>query len=194
MVSMQVEMYTDGSCIRNPGTGGLAYIIRYFEQKEDNGVPESKEITFSQGYRLTTNNRMEIMSVLFGMQKVIEIKQQDPTWSQVSQLNIQSDSEYVCKAINQRWIEKWRNNNWMTSGFGGKQPGPVKNKDLWEQISNTIDTLKNYNVLISINWVKGHNGNEMNERCDKMAKEAADGTTFIKDEEYEKITTVYNRR
>lgn len=194
MVNMQVELYTDGSCSRNPGTGGLAYIIRYFESDDENGLPQAKQIEFTQGYRLTTNNRMEIMAGILGMQKILDIVKEDASWSQVRQVNLQTDSEYFCKGINLKWVDKWKENNWYTSGFGGKAPQPVKNKDLWEQVLALIDELKKYQIIINFNWVKGHNGNELNEACDKLAVESSNGNYFIKDTVYEQLTDVKNRR
>ncbi len=195
MVESHVELYTDGSCERNPGAGGLAYIIKYFDTPEGSDFPEKKEIEFSQGYRLTTNNRMEILAGVMGMQQVADICQNDPTWAQVGQLVLRSDSEYFCKAINQRWLDKWKDNNWMTSGFQGSKPKPVKNKDLWEQVIACQERLRGMSINLVVEWVKGHNGDEYNERCDKLAVAATKDTNrHLIDTEYEKTTTVYNRR
>lgn len=194
MVAMQVELYTDGSCLHNPGAGGWAYIVRYWDTPEGSDMPQAQEIECSQGYRLSTNNRMEIMGAVFGIRKIIELVQSDPTWAQVSQINVMSDSEYFCNAINQRWIQKWSENNWMTSGFGGRQPKPVKNKDLWEDVVQLQNILRELNINMTVNWVKGHNGNEFNERCDKLAVGASSGTNHIKDEVYEQTTAGYNRK
>ena len=192
MVTMPIEIYTDGSCARNPGPGGYGYIIKYWESKQDNDMPELKTIEVNQGYRLTTNNRMEISAVLKGLEDVIK-RITDGSFA-ILQINLFSDSEYVCNAINQRWINKWQNNNWMTSGFQGRDPKPVKNKDLWEQVINVMNDLKNRNVNITITHVKGHNGDEFNEKADQLATSAtADTTHYLIDEGYENAY-LQNRR
>ena len=150
MTTMPIELYTDGSCLRNPGAGGLAYIIRYWEVKGDTDLPEPKVIEGNQGFRLTTNNRMEIMAGIYGLNFIID-QINSGTFSGATQINLTSDSEYFCNAINQKWINKWMENNWMTSGFKGSQPKPVKNKDLWEQvieIENSGDVLTPLKHLI----------------------------------------------
>lgn len=191
MVSLPIEIWTDGSSIRNPGPSGLSYIIRYYEDIED-GMPESKEITGQQGFRLSTNNRMEIMAGIYALKEVLH-KVDDGLFIDVRQINLSSDSEYFCKAYNQNWLSKWQANGWMTSGFGNKKPHAVSNKDLWEKFVDIQTELKNKNITLVMTHVEGHAGNEFNERCDQMAKAAADGSELIKDEEYEKIAQDYNR-
>lgn len=188
MIESQVEIYTDGSCERNPGAGGLAFIIKYFETPDGSDLPEKKEIECSQGYRLTTNNRMEIWSAVKGMQTLLGICIQDPNWKSVTQVNLRSDSEYFCKAINQKWLDKWKDNHWMTSGFGGKQPKPVKNQDLWEQVIECQNKFRELNINLVVEWVKGHSDDEYNNRCDTLAKEACKVyNTHLIDEGYEKV-------
>lgn len=194
MVTMPVEVYTDGSCIRNPGPGGWAYIIRYWESTSDTDMPEAKEFQANQGYRLTTNNRMEIMGAVMALREVIQMKTTDPNWAQVGQANLMSDSEYFCKAINQNWIQKWKENNWMTSGFKGTPPKPVKNKDLWEQVIEVQEELRNIGINLTVTWVKGHDGNEYNEKCDKLAVAASTGTDHIIDQWYESTTAGYSKK
>ena len=194
MISMPIELYTDGSCSKNPGPGGLGYIIRYWEQKENSDLPEPKIIEGNQGFRLTTNNRMEIMAAIYGINNIIDLIN-NGTLSGTTQLNLTSDSEYLCNAINQRWINKWEENNWMTSGFQGRQPKPVKNKDLWEQIINLQNKLKSMNINFTITHIKGHSGHEFNERDDQLATSAtAAGTNHIIDQIYENTTIVITRR
>ena len=194
MISMPIELYTDGSCSKNPGPGGLGYIIRYWEQKENSDLPEPKIIEGNQGFRLTTNNRMEIMAAIYGINNIIDLIN-NGTLSGTTQLNLTSDSEYLCNAINQRWINKWEENNWMTSGFQGRQPKPVKNKDLWEQIINLQNKLKSMNINFTITHIKGHSGHEFNERADQLATSAtAAGTNHIIDQIYENTTIVITRR
>ena len=192
MVTMPIEIYTDGSCEKNPGPGGYGYIIKYWESNSDSDMPVAKTIEANQGYRLTTNNRMEISAALKAMEDVVR-RLSDGSFS-ILQINLFSDSEYVCNAINQKWINKWQTNNWMTSGFQGRDPKPVKNKDLWEQVIAVMNNLKNRNVNITISHVKGHNGDEFNEKADKLATSAtANSTNHIIDEEYEKAYLQYRR-
>ena len=203
MSSMPVELYTDGSCLKNPGPGGLAYIIRYWV---DNGtdMPEVKEIDGNQGFRLTTNNRMEIMAGIYGLKAVIDNINagiiQSPT-----QINLSTDSQYFCNAVNQGWLNRWQQNNWMTSGFRGSQPQPVKNKDLWEQVIEVQKQLRQMSINLSMSFVKGHATDELkekkpdpnyewNDKADKLAVAASTGLTHIADEVYEKTTIVVNRR
>lgn len=193
-ISSTIDIYTDGSCVKNPGLGGFAYIILYDETTEENGLPQTKEIDFNQGYRLTTNNRMEIMAAIFAIKKSIELKDSDPTWSNLRQINLYSDSEYMCNAINQRWINRWAENNWMTAAFGNKPPKAVKNQDLWEEIISVQRELHDRNINILFNHVKGHNGNEFNEKADKLAVAASNGTNHLIDEVYERTTGPTNRR
>lgn len=185
--TMPVEIYTDGSCIKNPGPGGIAYIIRFYEQPEnETDLPISKVTEFNQGYRLSTNNRMEITAAIQGIGEVIS-KINDQSFDGVNQINLFTDSEYLANAINQGWLTRWIQNNWMTSGFRGAAPKPVKNKDLWEQVSAIQDQLKQMGINFTIHHVKGHNGDEFNEKADKLAVAASTGTNHIIDEVYEKV-------
>lgn len=195
MTTMPVEMYTDGSCLKNPGVGGYAYIIKYYLETEgdDSSMPQPQVLEKNQGYRLTTNNRMEIMAVLYGIHEVINMIK-DGTLAGTAQLNVWSDSEYVVNSISQHWIDRWKEKNWMTAGWNGKPPAPVKNKDLWELITEALSELKDLGTTMRIQHVKGHNGDEFNERADKLAVAASSGTNHVIDEVYEKTTTVYNKR
>ena len=196
MITMPVELYTDGSCLRNPGAGGYSYIIRYWNNVDGSDIPQSGEISNSQGYRLTTNNRMEMLAALEGLSNVIMMRSMDDNddWKTPNmQVNIFSDSEYLCNPINQGWVYKWRDNNWMTSGYKGSEPKPVKNKDLGLGLLNILDKSKMNGVNVTFNHIKGHNGNEYNEKCDKLAVAASSGTNHIIDEEYEKSYAL-NRR
>ena len=192
MVTLPVEIYSDGSALNNPGPAGLAFIIRYEEMIDDQNTI-TKEIEFNQGYRLSTNNRMEIMSALFGLQKSIDLVN-DGTFSGVKQVSLFSDSDYVCRAINQKWIDKWVQNNWMTSGFKGSQPTPVKNQDLWEKIIEVRSQFQNKGIILTVTHVKGHADNELNNLCDTLAKQAANGSNKLVDEIYEASTNSRNRR
>lgn len=194
-VLSNVELYTDGSSLKNPGASGLAYVIRYWEVANGSDMPAAKTIEGSQGFRLSTNNRMEIMAAIHGLNKIISSLGSPSGFQGVTQISLSSDSEYLCNAINQRWIQKWQQNNWMTSGFRDKKPQPVKNKDLWEQIVTIQNTLQESGVALMVNHIKGHSGHEFNEQCDKMAVAAStDSSKHIVDEVYEQTMTAYNRR
>ena len=186
-VSMPIELYTDGSSLRNPGASGLGYIIHYWvDPDQDGGMPKEEEIEGSQGFRLSTNNRMEIMAAIYGLLTIVE-KIESNEWTDVTQINLNSDSEYLCKSISQNWIAKWVQNNWMTSGFGGKKPKVVKNKDLWEMIIELQEKLRTHGINLVVAHVMGHSGNERNERADKLAVAASNDTpNQLIDEFYEK--------
>lgn len=194
MIMMPIELYTDGSCLKNPGSGGYGYIIRYYDQTDGSEMPQEYTIEFRQGYRLTTNNRMEIMAAIEGVNKIISLVE-DLTLNGASQLDIFSDSEYLCNSINKGWIDKWQENNWMTSGFRGNQPTPIKNKDLWEKVIEFRKKLKDISVNMSMTWVQGHADNKWNERADQLAVEAShDTTNHLIDTTYEQVAPILNRR
>lgn len=145
-------MYTDGSSRGNPGPGGYGTILMW--------KGKSKEL--SGGYRRTTNNRMELMAVIAGLQALNR---------EGLSILIYSDSQYVVKAVEEGWLR-----NWMATNFkGGK-----KNKDLWK----LYDELSKAHT-IKFKWVKGHADNEYNNRCDELATAAADGHDLQVDDGYE---------
>lgn len=147
-----IVIYTDGSSRGNPGPGGYGAILTSGSHR--------KEI--SQGYRLTTNNRMELMSVIAALEL---LKKPEQT------VTIYSDSQYVVKAIEEGWL-----NNWLKTGFKGK-----KNKDLW------LRYLKAANGhSIKFKWIKGHNNHPQNERCDELAVAAAQSNHLLIDEGFER--------
>lgn len=186
MSTMPIELYTDGSSLRNPGPSGLAYVIRYWIDNGD--MPESKTIEGNQGFRLSTNNRMEVNAAIYGLKKIIElIKSGDENFKNVTQINLSSDSSYFCDATNKNWLKKWVQNNWMTAAYNGKQPGDVKNKDLWQEFIKIEDELHTIGINLTIIWVKGHNNHEFNELCDKLAVAASNNASNqLIDEVYEK--------
>jgi ribonuclease HI len=145
-------MYTDGACRGNPGRGGYGTILSW------KGV--EKEL--SGGYRLTTNNRMEIMAVIAGLEALTK---------NGLHITVYSDSQYVVRAVEEGWLKKWIATNFK----GGK-----KNKDLWLRF---YDLLQKNNI--SFKWVKGHASNPHNNRCDQLATAAADGNNLLVDEEFE---------
>ena len=155
---MNVTIYTDGSARSNPeGPGGYGTIIEYVDKQ---GTLHTRE--YSAGYKKTTNNRMELMAVIVGLENLIK----------PCNVTIVSDSKYVTDAFNQNWIDNWVKNNWKTAG-----KKPVLNIDLWKRL---LEAKKNHNV--SFIWVKGHDGHPQNERCDKLATTAADSEDLLDDE------------
>lgn len=147
---MDVIIYTDGSARGNPdGPGGYGTILSFTDSK---GVEYRKEL--SQGYKKTTNNRMEMMAAIVGLEAL----------TKPCNVNLISDSKYLTDAFNQHWIEGWIKKGWKR----GKNE-PVKNKDLWLRL---LKAKENHNVTFT--WVKGHNGHPENERCDELATTAAD--------------------
>jgi ribonuclease HI len=148
-----ITIYTDGSSRGNPGPGGYGVILMYGHHRKE----------LSQGYRLTTNNRMELLAVIEGIKAVQ--KKELP-------IMVYSDSQYVVRAIEEGWLE-----NWIKTDFkGGK-----KNRDLWKLYHSLS---KEYRVKLT--WVKGHAENPHNNRCDELATAAADGQDLQIDEGYEK--------
>ena len=147
-------MYTDGSAIGNPGPGGYGIILDW--------EGYIKELT--GGYRKTTNNRMELMAVIIGLES-IKNKPADVT--------IYSDSKYVIDAIDKNWLFNWEKKN-----FKGK-----KNNDLWKRF---LKIFRKHKVIFK--WVKGHNNHPQNERCDFLAAQSAKGIYLDIDEFYEKIS------
>ncbi len=155
---MQVKIYTDGAARGNPdGPGGYGTVLEYVDPK---GELHTKEI--SQGYQKTTNNRMELMSVIAGLEAL----------NRPCDVEIYSDSQYVVNAFNQNWIGGWIKKGWKR----GKNE-PVKNTDLWKRLLKAKELHK-----VTFHWVKGHAGHPQNERCDALATRAADGTDLLIDE------------
>jgi len=135
-----VLLYTDGACSGNPGPGGWAFILKHpASAKEVEGVGAELE---------TTNNRMELMAVIAGLEAV----------KRPCRVEIYSDSQYVLKGL-EEWMDQWIRRGWRTAS---KQP--VKNQDLWEQLNVLRKTHE-----LSFHWIRGHNEHPENERCDRMA-------------------------
>ncbi|MCV2884005.1 ribonuclease HI [Aestuariibacter sp. AA17] len=137
-----VQIFTDGSCLGNPGPGGYGAVLQYGKH--------TKEL--SKGFTLTTNNRMELMAPIAALSVLKER----------CSVDITTDSQYVKNGINQ-WIHNWRKNGWKTS-----DKKPVKNADLWKQLDALVSQHE-----VRWHWVKGHSGHPQNERCDDLAREAA---------------------
>ena len=154
---MKVKIYTDGAARGNPdGPGGYGTVLHYVDNK---GVLHERE--YSQGYVRTTNNRMELMAAIVGLEAL----------TRPCEVELYSDSKYLTDAFNKKWIDGWIKKNWKR----GKNE-PVKNRELWERL---LKAMQPHHVKFI--WVKGHDGHEMNERCDTLATTAADGTDLIED-------------
>jgi len=149
-----IELYTDGASSGNPGPGGYGTILRTIYHGSNHAFKGKLiEKEFSGGYRKTTNNRMELIAVIVGLEALKNMKQQ---------VTIYSDSKYVIDAIEKRWVY-----GWMQKGFKGK-----KNKDLWMRL------MQSYKLHdIKLVWVKGHAGHPLNERCDQLAVAASRNKT-----------------
>ena len=156
---MKVTIYTDGSARSNPnGPGGYGTILHYVDK---DGILHEREL--SAGYKKTTNNRMELMAVIVGLEAL----------NRPCEVEIVSDSKYVTDAFNQHWVDSWIKNNWRNS-----QKKPVLNSDLWKRLLKAKELHK-----VSFTWVKGHEGHPENERCDFLATSAADGSDLLDDVE-----------
>ena len=179
-----IEVYTDGSSLGNPGMSGTGYIIRYWEIKEGKLVPG--EVEGSQGFRLSTNNRMEMMGVIYGINFALELLEVGML-KEIKEINLFSDSQYLCDTIIKGWLNKWSKSGWVTS-----TQKPVKNKDLWESIIVILDKLNKKGIKLIINHIPGHQGFEFNERADKLCTTAsADTANHIVDEVYEASVAKY---
>jgi ribonuclease HI len=156
-VKMNVNIYTDGSARGNPeGPGGYGTIIVFIDSK---GVEHSRE--YSGGFKKTTNNRMELMAAIIGLEAL----------TKPCEVSLYSDSQYLVKAFNEHWLDSWIKKGWKR----GKNE-PVKNIDLWKRLLKAMEPHK-----VTYCWVKGHAGHPMNERCDILATTAADGKDLSDD-------------
>ena len=155
--SMFVKIFTDGAARGNPeGPGGYGTVLQYIDTK---GQLHERE--YAAGYKKTTNNRMELMAVITGLEAL----------TKPCEVEIISDSKYVTDAFNQHWVEGWLKRNWKNSN-----KEPVKNIDLWKRLLKAKEPHK-----VTFTWVKGHAGHPENERCDKLATTAADGDNLLDD-------------
>lgn len=146
-----ITMFTDGAAKGNPGPGGYGTILRYGE----------KEKELSDGFRMTTNNRMELLAVIAGLEAI-----KKPGWKVL----VVSDSKYVVDSVTKGWLQ-----GWITKDFKGK-----KNRDLWERY---LQAARNHDIRFQ--WVKGHAGHPENERCDQLAVEAAERKNLKVDAAFE---------
>lgn len=154
---MLVKIFTDGAARGNPdGPGGYGVILQYVDRS---GSLHERE--FSQGYKKTTNNRMELMAAIVGLEALMR----------PCEVELYSDSKYLTDAFNKKWIDGWIKKGWKR----GKNE-PVKNMDLWKRL---LAAAEPHNIHFI--WVKGHDGHPENERCDHLATSAADGEGLIED-------------
>ena len=154
---MQVTIYTDGAARGNPdGPGGYGCLLRYVDP---HGKVHEKEL--AQGYRKTTNNRMELMAAIAALEAL----------TKPCAVDLYSDSQYLVNAFNEHWIDSWLQKNWTR---GKKEK--VKNVDLWKRLLAAMEP-----HTVTWHWVRGHDGHAENERCDILATTAADGDDLLDD-------------
>lgn len=149
-----VSLYTDGACTGNPGPGGYGVILDF----------EGTRKELSAGYRLTTNNRMEILAVIVGLEAL-----RGPC-----KVVVYTDSRYVADSISLGWAKKWRSKGWMRTATE-----KASNADLWQRVLDLCDMHE-----VSVRWVKGHAGHPENERCDRLSVAAASGRDLLEDTGY----------
>lgn len=150
-----IVIYTDGACSGNPGAGGYGVVMLYSTARKE----------LSGGYRKTTNNRMEVLAVIKGLEALKE----------PCAVKLYSDSKYVVDAIEKGWAKKWRSQGWMRNN-----KEKASNVDLWERLLALLEIHQ-----VSFIWVKGHADNPENERCDQLARAAIQKNTLENDENYE---------
>ena len=148
-----ITIYTDGAARGNPGRGGFGAVLLSGAHRKE----------LSEGYRLTTNNRMELLSVIVGLESL-----KNPNQDVI----IYSDSKYVVDSVEKGWVFNWKRTNFKKK----------KNTDLWIRFLKIYEKHK-----VKFKWVKGHASNEMNNHCDLLATTAADGKKLLVDEWYEKF-------
>ncbi len=148
----EVRLYSDGSSRGNPGPGGYGTVLKYTDAEGKEHVRE-----YSGGYAVTTNNRMELLGCIVGFEHL----------KVPCKVTVCSDSQYLCKAFNEHWID-----GWLRTDFKGK-----KNVTLWKRL---LSAMMGHEVTFQ--WVKGHNGHPENERCDQLATAAADQDNLPEDD------------
>lgn len=158
----EVNLYSDGGAEPNPGKGGFGVILSYKGIKKE----------FSQGFRMTTNNRMELSGVIYGLERL----------KSKSIVNVYCDSRYVVDGIEKGWAAKWKLNNWYRT-----KNHKAINCDLWERLLILISNHQE----VKFNWIRGHVGHIENERCDILANIALNGKDLLDDTGFEE--DLYNR-
>lgn len=156
----EVQIYTDGAARGNPGNGGSA---RCCASGTRTAVIHEREL--SEGFQLTTNNRMELLGVIRAFQAL----------KHPCRVHVQTDSKYVADAFNKDWISSWKRKGWKNA-----KREPVANRDLWEELLAAMDGHE-----VTFGWIEGHAGHPENERCDALATAAADGENLSRDIGYE---------
>lgn len=151
-----VTIYTDGSSKGNPGPGGYGIVLMYGSHRRE----------LSRGFRRTTNNRMELLAVIDALTALKE----------PCDATIYTDSRYVADALNKGWLKSWQARNWRKA-----DKKPVLNVDLWKALLPLLDKHQ-----VTFKWVKGHNDNPENERCDRLAVTAAEGSDLTVDTTFER--------
>ena len=153
-VSADVTIHTDGCCLGNPGDGGYGIVIQQGGRRAE----------LSAGFSNTTNNRMELLACIVALE----------TLTGTESAVIYSDSKYVVDAMRKGWVKRWRRNGWMRN-----KKDPALNVDLWERMLAQCEQRQ-----VDFRWVRGHSGNTENEKCDRLAKEAAQSGKLHRDEGY----------
>jgi ribonuclease HI len=151
----EVTVYTDGGCIDNPGPGGFGAVLIYGKHRKE----------LSGGYRLTTNNRMELLAVIRALE-ALKIR---------CRVTVYSDSQYVVNGLEKGWAARWRANDWWRN-----KEERAQNPDLWDRLLRLYEFHE-----VRFRWVRGHAGNTENERCDELARAAARGPNLAVDSVYE---------
>ena len=149
----KIDVYTDGACSGNPGPGGYGAVLLYKGQRKE----------LSAGYRLTTNNRMEILAAIAGLEALRE----------PCEVTLYSDSRYLVDAVEKKWLDNWQKINWV------RKTGKVLNVDLWKRL---LPLLSKHSVHFC--WVKGHASNAENNRCDELARGAIEAGNLAEDTGY----------
>lgn len=152
----RVTIYTDGACLGNPGPGGYGVVLLFGAHRKE----------LSGGFRLTTNNRMELLAVVVGLRSLKE----------ACRATVYSDSQYVVNSIEKGWAARWRSNGWKRN-----RTEKAINSDLWQQL---LELCEKHDVKMV--WVRGHSGVKENERCDQLSVAAANKADLPPDEGYER--------
>ncbi|MBL8722725.1 MAG: ribonuclease HI [Planctomycetes bacterium] len=147
-----VVIYSDGACLGNPGPGGYGTVLLAGKHRKE----------LSAGYRHTTNNRMELLGAIVGLEAL----------KRPCRVTLWSDSQYLIHALSKGWLAGWQRKGWRTA-----DKKAVKNQDLWQRLLRAIGEHE-----IDWQWVRGHSGNVENERCDRLAMAAATGGNLLEDE------------
>ncbi len=158
LAQKSVTVHTDGACLGNPGPGGYGAVLEY----------EGTRKELSGGFRLTTNNRMELLAVIAALEALKE----------PCRVTVYSDSQYVVDAVEKGWARRWKANGWKRN----KKEAAI-NPDLWDRLLQLTDK-----HAVTFRWVRGHAGNVENERCDRLAVEAANRSDLPPDDVYESTT------